>query len=97
MQRFHYSWRTFEYAGGCCPCCTHDSFPNICKLLYSLHWRPHYFLNVSSVACLQAEQDYNAERLQRTGRGIRFEIGTVTQAQLEEGINRLLTDSRYTD
>jgi glucuronosyltransferase len=39
-----------------------------------------------------AEQDYNSERLQRTGRGIRLEIGELTQADLETAIHRLLND-----
>ncbi|CAL8125213.1 unnamed protein product [Orchesella dallaii] len=39
-----------------------------------------------------AEQDYNAERLHRTGRGIRLDFGNLTEPQLEGAINRLLTD-----
>ncbi|ODM95387.1 UDP-glucuronosyltransferase 2B18 [Orchesella cincta] len=41
-----------------------------------------------------AEQDYNAERLHRTGRGIRLDFGSLTEPQLEDAINRLLTDPR---
>ncbi|ODM91681.1 UDP-glucuronosyltransferase 1-4 [Orchesella cincta] len=36
----------------------------------------------------------NAERLHRTGRGIRLDFGSLTEPQLEDAINRLLTDPR---
>lgn len=39
-----------------------------------------------------AEQDYNAERIHRMKRGIRLDITTVTQAELEDAINKILTD-----
>jgi len=39
-----------------------------------------------------AEQDYNAERVDRLGHGIRLEITTLSQPQLEAAINSLLTD-----
>ncbi|CAL8107600.1 unnamed protein product [Orchesella dallaii] len=42
-----------------------------------------------------AEQDYNGERLQRTGRGLTLEITSFTQEQLEDAINKLLYDDRY--
>jgi N-glycosyltransferase len=41
---------------------------------------------------LFAEQDYNAFRLERTGRGIRLEISTLTQEQLDKALNDILTD-----
>lgn len=42
-----------------------------------------------------AEQDYNAERIHRKEYGVRLEITTVTQAQLEDAINRVLNDPKY--
>ncbi|ODM98018.1 UDP-glucuronosyltransferase 1-7C [Orchesella cincta] len=42
-----------------------------------------------------AEQDYNGERLQRTGRGITLEITSFTQEQLEDAIHKLLYDQSY--
>ena len=42
-----------------------------------------------------AEQDYNAEIIHRTGRGIRLEISRISKVELENAINKLLTDSRF--
>lgn len=41
------------------------------------------------------EQDYNAERVHRTKRGIRMDIMTVTQADIENAIHKILTDDTY--
>lgn len=41
-----------------------------------------------------AEQDFNGERLQRTGRGITLEITTLTQEQLENAIQKIVHDHR---
>ncbi|KAJ6643627.1 UDP-glucosyltransferase 2 [Pseudolycoriella hygida] len=43
------------------------------------------------------DQDYNAERIHRKEYGIRLEITTVTQVQLEDAINKILTDNKYRD
>jgi len=40
-----------------------------------------------------AEQDYNAERVHRKKRGIRLEITTVTQKELEDAINEIFMDN----
>jgi len=42
-----------------------------------------------------ADQDYNAERMHRKEYGIRLEIITVTQLQLEEAIQSILSDEKY--
>jgi glucuronosyltransferase len=39
-----------------------------------------------------AEQDYNAARVERTGRGISLEISTLTLPQLEGAIQEVLTN-----
>jgi UDP:flavonoid glycosyltransferase YjiC (YdhE family) len=39
-----------------------------------------------------AEQDYNAARVERTGRGIKLEISTVTLQQLEGAIQEILNN-----
>jgi glucuronosyltransferase len=40
-----------------------------------------------------AEQDYNAARVDRTGRGINLEISTLTLPQLEGAIEEILTNA----
>ncbi len=42
-----------------------------------------------------AEQDYNAERIHRKEYGIRLELVTVTQPQIEDAVQRILTDQKY--
>ncbi|ODM96456.1 2-hydroxyacylsphingosine 1-beta-galactosyltransferase [Orchesella cincta] len=42
-----------------------------------------------------AEQDYNAERVHRNEYGIRLEITTVNQAELEDAISKVVNDSKY--
>ncbi|XP_037034451.1 UDP-glucosyltransferase 2-like isoform X2 [Bradysia coprophila] len=42
-----------------------------------------------------AEQDANAERIQSREYGIRLEITTVTQPEIEEAIQNILTDPKY--
>jgi glucuronosyltransferase len=39
-----------------------------------------------------AEQEYNAYRLQRTGRGIKLEMYTLTEMQLKDAIQEILTN-----
>lgn len=39
-----------------------------------------------------AEQDYNAERINRKKYGVRLEIITVTQPELEDAIRKVLND-----
>lgn len=41
-----------------------------------------------------AEQDYNGERLNRTGRGITLDIRTITVEKLSESINKILYDEQ---
>ncbi|CAL8109967.1 unnamed protein product [Orchesella dallaii] len=42
-----------------------------------------------------AEQDYNAERIHRNEYGIRLEITTVTQPELEAAITKVVNDPKY--
>ncbi|ODM87916.1 UDP-glucuronosyltransferase 1-7C [Orchesella cincta] len=44
-----------------------------------------------------AEQDYNAERVHRKEYGIKLEITTVTKAELEDAISKVVTDPKYRD
>jgi len=39
------------------------------------------------------EQEYNAYRLQRTGRGIKLELHTLTEADLNGAIHEILTNT----
>jgi len=39
-----------------------------------------------------ADQEYNAYRLQRTGRGIKLELHTLTEAALKESIHEILNN-----
>jgi UDP:flavonoid glycosyltransferase YjiC (YdhE family) len=41
---------------------------------------------------LFAEQDYNAERIQSRGRGIRLEISQLTQAKFENAIREITSN-----
>lgn len=42
-----------------------------------------------------ADQDYNAERIHRKEYGIRLELITVTQPEIEEAITTILSDEKY--
>ena len=41
-----------------------------------------------------AEQDYNALRLERTGRGIKLETYSLTEEVLQEAIHEIMTNGR---
>jgi len=42
-----------------------------------------------------AEQDFNALRLERTGRGIKLEVHGLTEKDLTDAIQEILTNPRY--
>ncbi|CAG7726044.1 unnamed protein product [Allacma fusca] len=47
------------------------------------------------VAPVFGEQDYNAQKVHNTGRGIRIELNTLTQEELDNAISSILTDPSY--
>lgn len=54
----------------------------------------HSWINlINLIPSLDISQDYNADRVAERKRGIKLEISTLTQTQLEDAIQELLEDN----
>lgn len=42
-----------------------------------------------------AEQDYNSYRIERTGRGVKLELASLTLGQLQTAITQILKNPKY--